>query len=99
MKTPSQWVEEITGGDRRDDFTDHEREEFRRLVERIQEDTGGDLRDRFAGQALPALIAKLDDSCLNDESDDPWCDMWVRRAYEVADGMLAERAKPKPDPD
>ena len=43
------------------------------------------LRDWFAGQALTALVPKT-------HAEFP--DVLARRAYAIADAMLAERAKP-----
>ena len=50
------------------------------------------LRDWFAGQALVGIIAS-DPSKWGDRSDETMGQSVSRNAYEMADAMLAERAK------
>ena len=53
--------------------------------------SGMSLRDYFAAQALPSLlIACVDDSR---ETNDSYLSYVARKSYEMADNMLAERAK------
>ncbi len=50
------------------------------------------LRDWFAGKSLISVIAKcVPQECLNGETMEQ---MFARKAYLVADAMLAERSKP-----
>ena len=52
---------------------------------------GMTLRDYFAGQAIIAIIPQ----CANDAKafDESRQEYFARRAYEIADAMLKERAK------
>lgn len=53
---------------------------------------GMTLRDYFASQVLPGVVQV----CANDvrQEDETRAQHFVRVAYELADAMLAERAKP-----
>ena len=54
---------------------------------------GMTLRDYFAAKALQGLLA----SHANQDATDPYTfgsDCMARRAYQIADAMLAEREKP-----
>lgn len=57
----------------------------------LDEDGGLTLRDWFAGQGLPACVSR----CHPNEREDgeTFAEMYARKAYELADAMLAERAK------
>jgi hypothetical protein len=52
---------------------------------------GMTLRDWFAGQAMPALL----ETCGYDtrEKGENYADYIARKSYEIADAMMAERAK------
>lgn len=53
--------------------------------------SGASLRDVFAWQTLPAIIS----TCSGDARDlgETTEEMFARKAYAIADAMLAERAK------
>ena len=55
---------------------------------------GMSLRDWFAGQALPTLLqAAVDDRLQHEAGDATYAAMVARLSYQMADAMLAERAK------
>jgi hypothetical protein len=62
-------------------------------------DTGMTLRDYFAAQALPAILAQSDDGITARAPTGKFsdgtrvADWWAQTAYQIADAMLAERAK------
>lgn len=67
---------------------------------KFMQDKGGmTLRDYFAAQALPAILAQSDDGITarapNGKFSDGTrvADWWAQTAYQIADAMLAERAK------
>lgn len=55
-------------------------------------DYGMSLRDYFAGRAIPSVIRM----CVTDqlENGETVEELFARKAYQVADAMLAERSKP-----
>lgn len=56
--------------------------------------SGMTLRDYFAGQALPAAMAKTYDTLLRANAEvDSVASIVAKFSYEVADAMLKERAK------
>lgn len=58
-------------------------------LERRRRSRGMTLRDYFAGQALPGIMARGASLIATDD----FAGEAARLAYEVADAMLAERAK------
>lgn len=52
---------------------------------------GMTIRDYFAGQALPTVVEKCEP--IERQSGESTAQMFARRSYEIADAMLAERAK------
>lgn len=57
--------------------------------------TGMTLRDWFAGQVLPAIYtdAEHEQTWRRTDGNDSFAVMTARVAYQMADAMLAERAK------
>ena len=65
----------------------------------MQDKGGMTLRDYFAAQALPAILSVPDDGIqawsptATSGSSITAAEAWAKNAYQIADAMLAERAK------